>query len=131
MPVVAPFPCWPGKSMASGPRPLEVKIILYALLGLLLALQYPLWLGSGGLVSLWKLKSEIKAQKVENANLLQHNRALEAEVLDLKQGLASAEERARLELGMVKKGESFYQIIENQNRSALTLKPSPSPRVAP
>ncbi len=117
--------------MASGPRPLEVKIILYALLGLLLALQYPLWLGSGGLVSLWKLKSEIKAQKAENANLLQHNRALEAEVLDLKQGLASAEERARLELGMVKKGESFYQIIENQNRSALTLKPSPSPRVAP
>ena len=80
-------------------------------------MQYPLWLGSGGLVSLWKLKSEIVAQKAENANLLQHNRALEAEVLDLKQGLASAEERARLELGMVKKGESFYQIIENQNRS--------------
>lgn len=117
--------------MAGGPRPLEVKIVLYVLLGLLLALQYPLWLGSGGLVSLWKLKSEIAAQKAENANLLQHNRALEAEVLDLKQGLASAEERARLELGMVKKGESFYQIIENQDRSDSTHKPSPSPRAMP
>jgi cell division protein FtsB len=102
--------------MAGGLRPLAVKISLYVLLGLLIVLQYPLWLGSGGLVSLWNLKAEIAAQKAENASLRQHNRALEAEVLDLKQGLASAEERARLELGMVKKGESFYQIIENQSR---------------
>ena len=101
------------------------------LLGLLIVLQYPLWLGSGGLASLWKLKSEIAAQKAENASLRQHNRALEAEVLDLKQGLASAEERARLELGMVKKGESFYQIIENQNRSDNTHKPPPAPNARP
>lgn len=114
--------------MASAPRPLAVRIIFYVLLGLLVVLQYPLWLGSGGLASLWKLKSEIAAQKVENAGLRQHNRALEAEVLDLKQGLASAEERARLELGMVKKGESFYQIIENQDRSTVNHhKPSASP----
>ncbi len=117
--------------MASGPRPLAVRIVVYVLLGLLIALQYPLWLGSGGLVSLWKLKSEIAVQKTENANLRQHNRALEAEVLDLKQGLASAEERARLELGMVKKGESFYQIIENQDRSDNPRKPPPTKNPAP
>ena len=117
--------------MASGARPLAVKVALYVLLGLLIVLQYPLWLGSGGLASLWKLKSEIAAQKAENASLRQHNRALEAEVLDLKQGLASAEERARLELGMVKKGESFYQIIENQNRSDNTHKPPPAPNARP
>ena len=117
--------------MASGPRPLAVKLLRYALLALLLALQYPLWLGSGGLISLWKLKSEIAVQKTENASLRQHNRALEAEVQDLKQGLASAEERARLELGMVKKGESFYQIIENQDRSTSARKPLPAMRASP
>jgi cell division protein FtsB len=117
--------------MAGGPRPLAVKIALYILLGLLIALQYPLWLGSGGLVSLWKLKSEIAVQKTENASLRQHNSALEAEVQDLKQGLASAEERARLELGMVKKGESFYQIIENQNRNDSPHKPPPAQGPSP
>ncbi len=117
--------------MASGPRPLAVKIVVYVLFGLLIVLQYPLWLGSGGLVSLWKLKSEIAVQKAENANLRQHNRALEAEVLDLKQGLASAEERARLELGMVKKGESFYQIIENQSRSGASANKTAPPSGAP
>ena len=117
--------------MASGPRPLAVTLVRYALLVLLLGLQYPLWLGSGGLISLWKLKSEIAVQKAENASLRQHNRALEAEVLDLKQGLASAEERARLELGMVKKGESFYQIIENQDRSNSARTPLPAMRASP
>ena len=97
--------------MAAGLHPRVVKVSLYILVGLLLALQYPLWFGNGGVAALWKLKQEIAAQKIENRRLREHNKTLEAEVLDLKQGLAAAEERARLELGMVKKGESFYQII--------------------
>ena len=101
--------------MAAGLHPRVVKITLYILVGLLLALQYPLWFGNGGVGALWNLKQEIAAQKVENRRLREHNKTREAEVLDLKQGLAAAEERARAELGMVKKGESFYQIIENQN----------------
>jgi cell division protein FtsB len=101
--------------VAAGPHPKAVKIALYVLVGLLLALQYPLWFGNGGVVALWKLKQEIAAQKAENRHLREHNKTLEAEVLDLKQGMAAAEERARSELGMVKKGESFYQIIESQN----------------
>jgi cell division protein FtsB len=102
-----------------------VKVALYVLLGLVMVLQYPLWFGNGGLLALWKLKQEITAQKVENARLRERNQALEAEVQDLKQGLASAEERARSELGMVKKGESFFQIIENQNRRTDTGKDTP------
>jgi cell division protein FtsB len=39
------------------------------------------------------------------------NGALDAEVRDLKQGLEAIEERARLELGMIKKDEVFYQIV--------------------
>jgi cell division protein FtsB len=89
-----------------------VKIIRYALLGLLVALQYPLWFGNGGILALWQLQREVAAHKAEIASLHARNRALEAEVLDLKQGLEAIEERARNELGMVKKGETFYQIIE-------------------
>ena len=94
----------------------SVKITMYMLILLLLVLQYPLWFGNGSVIARWKLKQEIATQQAENASLGAHNRALEAEVSDLKQGLESAEARARAELGMVKKGESFYQIIENQNR---------------
>ncbi len=89
-----------------------MKIIRYTLLGLLVALQYPLWFGTGGILALWQLQREIAAHKTEIAQLRARNRALEAEVLDLKQGMEAIEERARNELGMVKKGETFYQIIE-------------------
>jgi len=117
--------------MAAGPHSTAVKIAVYILAGLFIALQYPLWFGSGGLLALWKLKQEIAAQKAENSGLREHNRALEAEVLDLKQGLESAEERARSELGMVKKGESFYQIIENQNRGDADGNKKPAPPASP
>lgn len=89
-----------------------MKIATYVLLGLLLLLQYPLWLGDGGLLALWRLEREIGAQQQENAQLKERNHALEAQVLDLKQGLGVIEGRARSELGMVKQGEEFYRIIE-------------------
>ena len=90
----------------------DVKIILYLLTGILLGLQYPLWLGDGGLLALWKLKQEVAAQKLENSGLKERNMALEAEVRDLKEGYEALEERARAELGMVRRGETLYQIIE-------------------
>lgn len=89
-----------------------MKIALYILLGVLIGLQYPLWLGDGGLLSLWKLKHEISLQKKENSKLKERNLALEAEVRDLKQGYEALEERARAELGMVRRGETLFQIIE-------------------
>jgi len=90
----------------------DVKIILYLLIGILLGLQYPLWLGDGGVLALWKLKQEVAAQKLENSGLKERNLALEAEVHDLKEGYEALEERARAELGMVRRGETLYQIIE-------------------
>ncbi len=90
----------------------SVKIAAYALLGILLLLQYPLWFGSGGVFTVWQLNREIDAQKKENAQLKERNQALEAQVNDLKQGLEVIEGRARSELGMVKKGEIFYQVID-------------------
>jgi len=95
-----------------------VKIILYILIGILIGLQYPLWLGDGGLLALWKLKYEISTQKIENTRLKERSLALEAEVRDLKQGYEALEERARAELGMVRRGETLFQIIERPDGTA-------------
>ena len=81
-----------------------VKIAAYVLIVILVLLQYPLWLGNGGVLVLWQLKREIAAQQKENDQLKERNRTLEAQVNDLKQGLEVIEGRARSELGMVKKG---------------------------
>lgn len=89
-----------------------MKIVVAVLVAVVLLLQYPLWFGNGSVVNLWRLEREIAAQRGENARLRERNAALEAEVVDLKTGLEAVEERARLELGMVKKDEAFYQIIE-------------------
>jgi len=88
-----------------------VKIVMGLLVALILALQYPLWWGNGSLVDAWKLRQERDAQQVQNNTLMERNQALEAEVNDLKQGLAAIEERARSELGMIKKDETFYQVV--------------------
>lgn len=90
------------------------KFLTYTLVGLLALLQYPLWFGSGGVLAVWQLNREIAAQRTENTRLKERNEALAAEVLDLKEGLAAIEERARTDLGMVKKGETFFQLIEGR-----------------
>jgi cell division protein FtsB len=88
------------------------RFLLIGLLAVLLALQYPLWFGTGGMMAVWELRDGIAQQSSENTRLKERNATLEAEVADLKEGLAALEERARTELGMVKKGETYYQVIE-------------------
>lgn len=88
-----------------------MKFIIALLIALVLALQYPLWMGDGSVVEAWRLKQERNAQGEENRTLKERNLALEAEVRDLKQGRAAIEERARSELGMIKKDETFYQVV--------------------
>jgi len=89
-----------------------VKKLFVFLLVLLAILQYQLWVGDGGLQDVWELHQEVEALRQENARLQERNAALNAEVLDLKQGLDAIEEHAREDLGMVKEGETFYQIVE-------------------
>lgn len=89
-----------------------MKWIVAILLALLLVLQYQLWFGNGGLLRVWQLEQRIAEQKEENARLEERNKALEAEVRDLKQGLEAIEERARSDLGMIKKDETFFQVVE-------------------
>ncbi|MDH4274965.1 MAG: cell division protein FtsB [Gammaproteobacteria bacterium] len=90
-----------------------MKWLTFVLLAILAGLQYKLWLGDGGVWSAARTETSIGQQRVENARLSDRNRALEAEVIDLKKGHEAAEERARSELGMVRKGEVFYRVVEN------------------
>jgi cell division protein FtsB len=90
-------------------RPYWLFVVLLLLLG---GLQYRLWVGEGSLAQVSSLNKQIADQQGENERLLERNRILEAEVRELKQGMETVEERARQELGMVKEGETLYQLIE-------------------
>ena len=86
---------------------------LLIVLGLMLAgLQYRLWFGEANLREIWQLEARIDEQEAENQTLAERNKRLEAEVRDLKKGLAALEERARSEMGMIREGETFFQLIE-------------------
>jgi cell division protein FtsB len=89
-----------------------MKWLALALGVLLVLLQYRLWVGDGSVAEVWGLRQQVEAQRSENAVLRERNQALEAEVLDLKTGLAAIEERARSELGMIKDGETFLQVVK-------------------
>lgn len=83
-----------------------IFVILIALL------QYPLWLGKGSWLRVWRLNQQVTQQTEQNNIYKQRNDALRAEVRDLKQGNDAVEERARSELGMIKSDEVFYQVID-------------------
>ena len=89
-----------------------MKNFLLLLIVLLVYLQYQLWFGDGSVQDVWELHQEVKMQRQENLELRERNAALQAEVTDLQQGLDAIEEHAREDLGMVKKGETFYQVVE-------------------
>jgi cell division protein FtsB len=90
-----------------------VKALTVVLTVLLALVQFRLWVGDESLAEVWRLRQAIVSQTSENALLASRNQRLEAEVRDLKNGLEAVEERARLELGMIRKGEIYFQIVED------------------
>ena len=80
---------------------------------LLAYLQINLWVGEGSLANVWGLKKEQARMIRENEQLMERNTAMAAEVKNLKSGIDAIEERARMELGMIKKNETFYLIIDD------------------
>jgi cell division protein FtsB len=89
-----------------------MRIVIAILLLLLVLLQYRLWVGPGSLAEVNNLKHEIAELREELVGLRERNRSLQAEVVDLRSGQSAIEERARSELGMIKNGETFYQVIQ-------------------
>jgi len=90
-----------------------LRFLAFVFVALILALQYPMWLGKGGWLRVRELDRQVEAQKRVNNELQARNVKLDAEVRDLKQGLEAIEERARSELGMIRQDEVFFQLPQD------------------
>jgi cell division protein FtsB len=99
-----------------------MRWLTVAFAALLVAIQYPLWIGKGGWYRVAELEQHVQAQRDANATLKVRNDALSADVKDLQTGTEAIEERARAELGLVKSDEIFVQIIDADKSMA----PSPN-----
>jgi len=102
-----------------------VRTVLFIVLALLLLLQLRLWVSDDGYRAAWRLADQVAAQRAENEALRERNQALAAEVSDLKTGLDAVEEIARSELGMIRSGETLFQVVDVE---ADEPEPAPVPR---
>jgi cell division protein FtsB len=94
----------------------RLQLVFALLLLVLLGLQYRLWIGEGSLNEVAALKRQLAQQRGELDDLRERNATLRAEVDDLKDGLAAIEARARSELGLIREGETFFQLLEPERR---------------
>jgi cell division protein FtsB len=107
-----------------------MKMVLVILLCVLVLLQVRLWTGPGSIADIARLENAIVEQDAANAGLTERNSVLMEEVSDLRNGLDSIEERARNELGLIRRGETFYLIVEddpNRRRPEQVSEPVSAP----
>lgn len=103
-----------------------MRLITLSLAVLLLLIQYPLWLGKGGWLRVWDLDNQVAEAQKKNEELRARNAKLNSEVGDLREGTGAVEERARYELGMIKNGEIFVQILEPNAKTFSAPMPAPA-----
>ena len=108
-----------------------MKFVAAGLLLLLVLLQYRLWFGDGSVREVAQLQAQISTQQEQNAHLRERNRTLAAEVQDLKKGTTAIEERARTDLGMVGKSETFYQVVSPANAPPAAAADAPAQPTSP
>ena len=106
-----------------------MRLITLALAALLLLIQYPLWLGKGGMLAVSDLRGQVALAQLKTDQLRARNAKLDSEVRDLREGTGAVEERARLELGMIKQNEIFVQVLrkDEQPVESMTVPPPPPP----
>ncbi len=97
-----------------------MRIVIYSMLVLLIAIQYPLWLGKGGWLKVYEMEKQLELHQAKNSLLGLRNAKLSGDVVDLKDGTRAIEERARVEQGMIKEGEFYVQILPSEKASAAT-----------
>ncbi|MCP2039546.1 cell division protein FtsB [Neisseria sp. HSC-16F19] len=92
-----------------------MRWVTYVLILALAGLQYSLWMGKGGWGDMQQLAKQAEQQQQANMQLNACNRALEAEVQDLAEGSDAIAEIARVDLGYVQDGETFYRFVYVQD----------------
>jgi cell division protein FtsB len=104
-----------------------MRLITITLAALLLLIQYPLWIGKGGWLSVADMRGQVEAVRLKTDQLKARNAKLESEVRDLKEGTGAVEERARYELGMIKQNEIFVQVLRKDEQPAVSMTVPPPP----
>nr|WP_227672863.1 septum formation initiator family protein [Psychrobacter lutiphocae] len=102
-------------------------MLLLIAVAILLGLQYQYWMGKSGRANLETLQVELEQQKQRNDQKMDENKVLLADVNDLKNGLEAVEEHARLDLGLIKPGETFVQL----STAAVTHSSQPTAPINP
>lgn len=95
------------------------------LLGLLGILQYRLWIADGSIPDVHHLQAKVQQEQARNLKLQARNDAMKAQVADLKSGTAALAGRARSELGMIKRGESFFLLVHRQGGAGTAVQSTP------
>jgi cell division protein FtsB len=112
-----------------------MRLLLLVLFLLACLIQYPLWMGKGGWFKVWDMQKQVAKQRETNDSMRARNAALDAEVKSLASGTEAIEEHARGELGMMRDGEVFVNILPPgapiPNASAAPTKVSTPVRKAP
>ncbi|MDG2046613.1 MAG: septum formation initiator family protein [Halioglobus sp.] len=90
-----------------------MRWLLLCLLVLLGALQYRLWFAEGSLAEQHRLELQVDEQTLINSELQARNSVLDREVLELQSGNKGVEQRAREQLGLIREGERFYQVVDS------------------
>lgn len=93
-----------------------MRWLLIVLLAIFLLLQFRLWFGEGSITQKLELDQELAEQQAHNEGLQRRNKLIAKEVESLKNNLDSIEEKARKDLGMIKNNETFYLVIDKDER---------------
>ena len=88
----------------------SIRLLLVVLAVLFFGLQYKAWFSDVGYLEVVRLSEEVESQKLKLNLLSRKNAGLASEVIIYKEGGEALESRARSDLGMVKKDETFYLI---------------------
>jgi cell division protein FtsB len=93
-------------------RSLRPNILAVVLIGVLAFLQYKLWFEAGGIIDMLRMKKQLALQVAQDEKLKKRNEHLVQQIQYLQANKDAVESRARGELGMIKKDETFYQVIK-------------------
>ena len=82
---------------------------------MLIFLQYVLWAGKRNVIDLHRLNQQVDDVRNENHKFQGRNDQLHEDVIDIKSRLGAIESQARYDLGLIKPGETYYQIVRSES----------------
>ncbi|MDO1509478.1 MULTISPECIES: cell division protein FtsB [unclassified Neisseria] len=91
-----------------------MKWVTLVLIAAIIWFQYSLWLSKGGWRDMWRLQDKVVEQEEKNQALTLRNGALSAEVEDLAEGQDAIAEIARVDLGYIQDGETYYRLVHRR-----------------